>query len=284
MVVSQNGYTAGDRSVIYNPAVPGTSITFPGGVRKGPAGDLLLYVAAQLNARVENGADSYGMWGYAYRDIRAMKLKKRDRKLLQTSRIEELDALLEADEANRPCCFDNEDILMAASSLSNHSSGTAFDWHAPRHPLSSVGTWNSSQVVTIHKIVNVECEGAIRWGGDYIGRKDEMHYEVVQPEAVCLRILNKLKGSGSVTPTAPTSTGRALSYIAGKPVMVGDDVKALQRVLNAWYKTAKPEWWPLVEDGSFAPSTDKAVRYLQGKAGLAVDGVVGPATRKVLGL
>jgi hypothetical protein len=284
MVVSQNGYSAGDRSVIYNPAVPGTSILFPGGLRKGPAGDLLLYVAAQLHTRVENGADAYGMWGYAYRDIRAMKLSKKDRKLLNASRIEALDSLLELDEANRPCCFDNEDTLFAASSLSNHSSGTAMDWHAPRHPLASVGTWNSGQVSTIHTIVNVECEGAVRWGGDYTGRKDEMHFEIISAESVCTRILTKLKGSGSVTPTAPVSSTRALSYTKGKSLMTGDDVKTLQRVLNAWYKTAKPIWWPLVEDGTFAPSTDTAVRYLQAKAGLAVDGVVGTATRKVLGL
>jgi hypothetical protein len=284
MVVSQNGYLAGDRSVIYNPSVPGTSITFPGGLRKGAAGDLLLYVALQLHTRVENGADSYGMWGYAYRDIRAMKLKKKDRKLLRESRIEELDSLLEMDENNRPCCFDNEDVLLAASTISNHSSGTAFDWHAPRHPLGSVGTFSQTQVVTIHKIVNVECEGAIRWGGDYLGRKDEMHFEAVQSEAVCLRVINKLRGSGSVVPTTPTSVGRLLSYTAGKTIMTGDDVRTLQRVLNAWYKTAKPVWWPLVEDGAFAPSTDTAVRYLQAKAGLVVDGVVGPATRKVLGL
>lgn len=284
MVVSQNGFTAGDRSVIYNPAVPGTSITFPGGLRRGATGDLLLYVAAQLHARVENGADSYGMWGYAYRDIRAMKLKKKDRKLLRESRLEALDSLLEMDENNRPCCLDNEDVLLAASTLSNHSSGTAFDYHAPKHPLGSVGTWSVAQVKTIHQIVNEECEGAVRWGGDYVGRKDEMHLEINASEAVCLRVINKLRGSGVVTPTAPTSTGRVLSYTAGKPIMTGDDVKALQRVLNAWYKVAKPEWWPLVEDGSFAPSTDKAVRFMQGKAGLAVDGVVGPATRKVLGL
>lgn len=280
MVVSQNGYVAGDRSVIYNPVVPGTSIDFPGGLRKGPVADLLLYVAGQLHRRVESGGDGYGMWGYAYRPIRAFKLSAADKRVMAAA-VPELLSEQESDPENRPCCFDNEDVIFGASALSNHSSGTAFDWNAPKHPLGRSGTFSAQQVVTIRAICNVDCEGAVRWGGDYTGRKDEMHFEVVKSEAECLRILAKLKVG---TATAPPSGTRVLFYKDGQPVMSGADVRALQRVLNSWYQSSKPAWWPLVVDGEFGPSTDKAVRYLQERAGLTVDGEVGPATKAVLHL
>lgn len=78
-------------------------------------------------------------------------------------------------------------------------------------------------------------------------------------------------------PSAPVPAGNLL-YLT-KPYMSGPAVKELQRVLNAWYP-----WLRLVEDGIFGPATDKGVRELQKRAGIAVDGVVGPATRRVLGL
>ena len=280
MVVSQNGYVAGDRSVIYNPVVPGTLIDFPGGLRKGPVADLLLYVAGQLHRRVESGGDGYGMWGYAYRPIRAFKLPAKDKKIMAAA-IPELLAEQEHDPENRPCCFDNEDVLFGASALSNHSSGTAFDWNAPNHPLGKANTFTVQQQATIRAICNVDCERAVRWGGDYTGRKDDMHFEVVVSEDVCRRVLAKLKVGAA--PAAPSGV-RVMSYKDGSPVMTGADVRALQRVLNSWYQSSKPAWWPLVVDGEFGSSTDKAVRYMQERAGLTVDGEVGPATKAVLHL
>ncbi|TCO64397.1 peptidoglycan-binding domain-containing protein [Actinocrispum wychmicini] len=64
----------------------------------------------------------------------------------------------------------------------------------------------------------------------------------------------------------------------GRPTIrrgsIGDAVRELQRILNAWY----PSLPPLVVDGDFGPKTDERVRYMQQRAGLAVDGIVGPQT------
>lgn len=194
MVTSQNGYPAGDRTVLYNPVVPGTGIDFPGGLRRGPAGELLLYVAAQLHARVENGGDGYGMWGYAYRPIRGFAFPSEDdRRLMAAAAVPPLASEMEFDEANRACCFDNEDVLFGASSLSNHSSGTAFDWKAPSHPLGAVNTFSRAQISTIRAIVNVECAGAVRWGGDYSGRKDEMHFEINKGAAAVSALADRIR-------------------------------------------------------------------------------------------
>lgn len=69
-------------------------------------------------------------------------------------------------------------IRGTVSSVSNHSSGTAVDLNAPKHPLGKVGTFTYEQHDAIDDILE-DLDGVIRWGGHYAGRKDEMHFEVV---------------------------------------------------------------------------------------------------------
>jgi hypothetical protein len=75
-----------------------------------------------------------------------------------------------------------------------------------------------------------------------------------------------------------------LTTVTGSPVLRrgsrGPLVAELQRVLNAWY----PLELHLAEDEVFGPSTEKAVKLLQERAGLLADGVVGTRTRAVLNL
>jgi len=62
-----------------------------------------------------------------------------------------------------------------------------------------------------------------------------------------------------------------------KPMMRGDDVADLQRRLNALgFDSGR-------EDGIFGSRTDAAIRHFQRDAGLATDGVCGPATIDALG-
>lgn len=60
----------------------------------------------------------------------------------------------------------------------------------------------------------------------------------------------------------------------------GQAVEVLQRTLNAKY----PAYSKLRVDGDFGAGTDKVVREFQRRAKLRVDGVVGPAVRKALGI
>lgn len=59
--------------------------------------------------------------------------------------------------------------------LSNHASGTAIDLNAPKHPLGAVGTFPAEQVPMIRALAK---KYGLRWGGDYVNRKDEMHFEI----------------------------------------------------------------------------------------------------------
>ena len=59
--------------------------------------------------------------------------------------------------------------------LSNHSSGTAIDLNATRHALGKVGTFPAEKVPMIRALAK---KYGLKWGGDYVNRKDEMHFEV----------------------------------------------------------------------------------------------------------
>ena len=82
--------------------------------------------------------------------------------------------------------------ISGSSTLSNHASGTAIDLNAPNHPVGKAGTFNAAQKAAILKILDV-CEGVVRWGGNYTGRKDEMHFEIVGNAKATARVAAKVR-------------------------------------------------------------------------------------------
>lgn len=58
---------------------------------------------------------------------------------------------------------------------SNHYSATAVDLNATRHPLGKFGT--VVKEVRLRMLLKWRVKNLLRWGGDYNGRKDEMHVE-----------------------------------------------------------------------------------------------------------
>ena len=95
------------------------------------------------------------------------------------------------------------------ASLSNHASGTAIDLNATRHPLGRRGTFTAAQVAALRRIL-ARYGGVVRWGGDYPGRPDEMHFEIVgtpaQVAAVAARLLDTGGGASAASPTTPPPT------------------------------------------------------------------------------
>ena len=67
-------------------------------------------------------------------------------------------------------------IRGSTTTLSNHSSGTAIDINWDKHPLAAEGTVSAAAAAGIRAKSK---ELGLRWGGDYRGRKDEMHFEVL---------------------------------------------------------------------------------------------------------
>lgn len=81
------------------------------------------------------------------------------------------------------------------STLSNHSSGTAMDLNATQHVLGSEDTFTDREERQIRTRVNSFFDGVIRWGGEYQGRKDEMHFEIDAPLAECEKVAKRLMDS-----------------------------------------------------------------------------------------
>ena len=75
--------------------------------------------------------------------------------------------------------------------LSNHSSGTALDLNASKHPLGQTKTVDPLKVPMIRALAHKY--GCI-WGGDYKHRKDEMHFEISISAAKAEALIKKIQG------------------------------------------------------------------------------------------
>jgi hypothetical protein len=73
--------------------------------------------------------------------------------------------------------------------LSNHSSGTAIDLNATKHPLGKAGTFAAEKVPMIQALAK---KYGLTWGGDYRNRKDEMHFEISISAAKAAALITKL--------------------------------------------------------------------------------------------
>jgi hypothetical protein len=163
-----------------------------------------------------------------------------------------------------PGCWGyNYRVISGSTSLSNHASGTAIDCNAPRHPLGASGTFSSTQRTRIRSILNY-CNGVVRWGGDYSGRKDEMHFEInVRPgDSRIAPLVAKIGGA------TPPST---ITWSTVKSGATGFRVKAIQHLLTARGQS-------LTVDGVFGSVTVGKVTAFQSSRGLLADGIVGPQT------
>ena len=75
--------------------------------------------------------------------------------------------------------------------LSNHSSGNAIDLNSSRHPLCQLGTFEAGKVPMLRALAH---KWGLTWGGDYKGRKDEMHFEISIDAVKVAALINKIQG------------------------------------------------------------------------------------------
>lgn len=79
-----------------------------------------------------------------------------------------------------------------ANNLSCHASGTAIDYNATRHPNGVAGTFSAAQVSEIRKIL-AEVNNVVKWGGDFSGTKDEMHFEIRGNDQVVAAAVHRIR-------------------------------------------------------------------------------------------
>jgi uncharacterized protein YukE len=118
--------------------IPGTNVRV--NVADGDAGDVLMHVLGQVNTRVED--------------------------------ISMNSTAGEADDWGYA-----ERNVRGSGEISNHASATAVDMNATRHVLGATNTFTPEQSTEIRRILT-EVDNVVRWGGDYTGRRDEMHFEI----------------------------------------------------------------------------------------------------------
>lgn len=145
--------------------------------------------------------------------------------------------------------------------ISNHASATAQDFNAPAHVLGKRGTFSPKQVDVIHDILR-DLEGVIRWGGDYKGRADEMHFEINKGAAAVKRVADKIR-NGTIGGAKPWKWN---------PTVKSDIAKIQEQFqIGAGRREGKVQRYHGIA----------AIQHaLNVKAGehLAVDGYVGPDT------
>lgn len=83
--------------------------------------------------------------------------------------------------------------IEGSSSISNHASGTAIDYNAPAHPMGVRNTYSSAKRSKIRAILD-DLDGVVRWGGDYSGRPDDMHFEINKNAAAVRKVAARIKG------------------------------------------------------------------------------------------
>lgn len=166
MATSYNGWFASSNpdAIGVNPDwEPIPGHRFPGGIRGGDVEEVFTYLVVQLDARVEP------IEHYAPGDEWGYFFKF---------------------SANSP------------SLLSCHSSATAIDYNATRHPNGVRGTWTAQQVAEIREIL-AELDGVIHWLYDATGTPDEMHFETRASQAQVTAVANKLRWNSQPAPTPP---------------------------------------------------------------------------------
>jgi hypothetical protein len=121
--------------------------------------------------------------------------------------------------------------IVGGTELSNHASGTALDLNATQHPLGVRGTLTDDQAARIRRRLRLY-EGCVGWGGDYVNRADEMHYEILRDIDACRAVAAKLKArdAAQATLTRLTNSVRLAAEATG--------YAPLRRKLREWLNRA----------------------------------------------
>lgn len=245
MVASQNGWRANDPSVVSRRQIPGTNVWLT--VHNGPSGDLLLEVASQFDKYVQDIDTAAGGL---------------------------------ADDwgfAARP--------IVGSTQLSNHASGTAIDLNATKWPLGTDPSvnLNATQINRVRQIIE-RTGNVVRWGGDYIGRKDPMHFEINDgmDEQDCARALAALRGSSPAPSPSPSPTPGWADGTYCKYGDRSDRVMKLQQFMTRVF----PRYNQYTPTGYYGDATRSGIATFQllvGITGADADGtIVGPRTMNAL--
>jgi hypothetical protein len=139
------------------------------------------------------------------------------------------------------------------STLSYHAFGLAIDLNAPAHPLGVRGTFSYRQRLKINALCK---KYGLRWGGNYSGRKDEMHFEcILTPAQAKAKIASLQAPSYQIRWPGPASYFPNIDML--DPGKTNKQVKLLQGRLTKFGAE------PGAIDGNYGFKTKRAVSRVQ---------------------
>jgi hypothetical protein len=162
------------------------------------------------------------------------RVRKGDVATVFTYLVDRFDREVEdVDEGRDEWGYAYRAIRGKTSGYSNHASATALDLNAMQHPLGWVNTFTSTQRAALRRILN-DLEGVVRWGGDYSGRKDEMHFEINASAKAVARVASKIRGGSLVS--NPITGGGAVTVpnIPGAPAPITPEDDMAQVPQDQW--------------------------------------------------
>lgn len=100
--------------------------------------------------------------------------------------------------------------IEGSNEYSNHSGGCAIDYNAPKHPMGSRNTYSPAKRDKIRAIL-ADLDHVVRWGGDYTGRPDDMHFEINKSAAAVKRVADDIREASMATDITPSdANGNAI--------------------------------------------------------------------------
>jgi len=214
MATSPNGWPVSpDAGAIDVEPFEVAGVTFYGGVRGGKVHDVLKYVASAVHSRVQPVNQSSGCYGWNYRA-----------------------------NVNDPSVW------------SNHASATAIDFNATQNPngVPTASVFTQAQIDEVHAILD-EVDGVVRWGGDYLGVADSMHFEIdVSPLT--------LEGSSFEFPAASTQWPIGRAYDAVPPAVL-TEMSVSYPTMLARDEEGNGVWWTYTASQSGRISIDALLSH-----------------------
>lgn len=192
----------------------------------------------------------------------------------------------------KECGGYNDRTIEGSKVISNHASGTAEDLNWNSHARGKANTFTAAEQKKIRTQLKYY-EGVIRWGGDYKGTVDDMHFEINKPLSDVERVAAKIKKDSEPKPPTPPSA-------PAKPEILREDGILGPKTIKRWQeetgqaKTGKlsvpfVKWLQaflqdtvdhrIKVDGDFGPKTIAGLqRYLKSP----VDGVIDEGRSQVV--
>lgn len=172
--------------------------------------------------------------------------------------------------------------IAGSTKLSNHASGTAADVRWQDHVQGKRNAGFSSAEVSKINTKLKEYGGAIRWGNNYSGTPDAMHFEINQGAAAVKKQADRIRARNvkpaPAKPPAKPATGLKSFPLGSRTlkqgVEPGTDVAWVQRFIGP-SRMGTP-------DGVPGPKFTSGVKWYQHMRGLGADGVItkgGPTWR-----